>query len=105
MKFPMRISEYSKRPEEKEKYRIDFQIWDKDLLSHNDFLSSQTIKFYNLVEEAMMTNMSSKLYKMKRGRRQHAFWIKTKPNPNIKDEKLNKPSKIKISVELVPMKL
>lgn len=45
MKFPIRSDSYT-RPEN---YRLDFQLWDKDLLTPNDYLSSITIDAWEAV--------------------------------------------------------
>jgi hypothetical protein len=102
MKFPIKINQYSATTENRNKYRVDFQIWDKDLLTENDFLSSATIDFWDLVEEATRNESRAKKYQVKGSTKKEIFWIKTLPNQNLKDKKLKKPSRIKVSVELVP---
>lgn len=105
MKFPIDIDQYSSTPENKGKYRLDFQIWDKDLTTSNDFLSSVTINIWDLIEEATINEARAKKYEVKSdGKKNDVFEIETIPNNMLKDEKLQKPSKIKVSIELVPMK-
>lgn len=102
MKFPITIDQYSAGPDSKNKYRVDFQIWDKDVLTSNDFLSSVTIDFWDLVEESIMTETRAKKTYLQKGKRVTEFVLDTLPNQNLKDEKLKKSSKIRISMDLVP---
>jgi hypothetical protein len=46
MKFPLRYDAYTTP----ENYRLDFQVWDKDLLSKNDFLASKTINAWEAIQ-------------------------------------------------------
>lgn len=105
MKLPIKINAYSFLPDEREKYRIDFQIWDKDLASFNDYLSSITIPFFHLIQEAS-TNDSKAVMSMKEGSEtKFDFYLKTRPNDKLEDKKLKKVSKIRVSVELVPKEM
>lgn len=104
MKFPIKVDQYSSTPENRNKYRVDFQIWDKDLTTSNDFLSSCTVDIWDLVEEATRNESRAKKYQVKDGKKEDIFFLETLPNQNLKDKKLKKPSKIKVSLELVPKK-
>lgn len=105
MKFPIKINAYSFRPEEREKYRIDFQIWDKDLASFNDYLSSITIPFFHLIEEASASNSKAVMQMKTNGNSEFDFYLKTRPNDKLEDENLKKESKIRVSVDLVPKEM
>ena len=83
---------------------MDFQIWDKDLLD-NEFLSSCTIDFWDLIEEALRSETRIKMYRTKKKRKKEKFYVETTPNPNLMNNELSKKSKIKISVEIVPREL
>jgi hypothetical protein len=84
------------------RFRIEFQIWDKDVLTPDDYLSSVTYNFAELVQRATFTGSRAKAFEEKGGKRKNKFYLKTKPNRNAKDEKMKKPSKILVSMELVP---
>lgn len=103
MLFPIRIDEYSLSPQERSKFRLDFQIWDSDFTSGSDFLSSATISFWNLVHEAITNEKRSKMFKKEGFRSKDEFYIKTVPNDTFLLMPAYEPSKIKISIELVPM--
>lgn len=45
MKFPLRSDCYTSP----ENYRLDFQLWDKDLLTKNDYLSNVTVNAWPAV--------------------------------------------------------
>lgn len=66
----------------------------------NDFLSSATVDIWDLIEEATRNDARAK---KKDEKKKDIFYIETLPNKNIKDEKLNKPSRVKVSIELVPV--
>jgi hypothetical protein len=68
-------------------------------------LSSATIDFWDLIEEATRNEARAKKYHMKKGKKQDIFFVETRPNQNLKDPKLRKPSRVKVSVELVPKKM
>ena len=102
IKFPISIDQHSAAPDNRNKYRVDFQIWDKDLLSSNDFLSSVTVDFWDLVEQCIMTETRAKKSFKLKSKRETEFTLDTLPNMSLKDEKLKKPSKIRISIDLVP---
>lgn len=102
MVFPIKIDEYSLSPQERSKFRLDFQIWDSDFTSGSDFLSSATISFWNLVRDAMANEKRTKMFKRSGFRDKDEFFIKTVPNDTLVLLPKYKPSRIKISVELIP---
>ncbi len=101
IKFPLFIDQYSCTTENKNKYRVDFQIWDKDLVTSNDFLSSVTIDIWDMVEEAVRNECRVKKY-MDPLKKKDQLTLETVWNKNLKDSKLQKSSKIKVSIEMVP---
>jgi len=87
---------------------MDIQLWDDDFMNSSDFISSCTIGFWSLIEEALRTERKAVMFKNKgmlRKKREDRFFITTKPNPNILTPALIVDSQIKISVELVPKEL
>ena len=103
MVFPIKVDEYALSDDFKNKMKLEFQIWDKDLLSANDFMSSAEVELAPLIE-AVVSSQTRMFLKegfasSKGGSRDWILY--TKPNPNGSDE-LQKPSQIKISIELVP---
>ena len=92
----------SQQPISCNKFRIDFQIWDKDVLTPDDYLSSATYNFSELVQRATFTGSRAKAFEEKSGKRKNKFYLKTKPNIHASEENMKKPSRILISVELVP---
>jgi hypothetical protein len=49
-----------------------------------------------------MTESRAKKIFTQKGKKNSEFVLDTLPNQNLKDEKLRKPSKIRVSMELVP---
>ena len=97
------MDEYALSDDFKNKLKLEFQIWDKDLLSANDFMSSAEVELAPLVE-AVVSSQTRMFLKdgeasSKGGSRDWILY--TKPNPTADDD-LQKPSQIKITIELVP---
>lgn len=103
MKFPIVIDEYTKP----EHFRLSLKIWDKDLLSSNEFLSEATLDISPVVYEALDTESSSHIYGKPQGasllRKSKKFVVKTVSNASR--GKLSKTGTILASVEVVPKKL
>ena len=106
----MKISEQSTTSEMRGKYRIDFQIWDKDLVKNN-FLSSVTLGFWSLIERAVkvdnrvhMYNIEKKSFRRSKVKSEK-FTLRTEPNKKLLNQSLQKSSEIQVSVELVPKKM
>lgn len=57
MKFPIKSEGYV----DKNKFRLDFQVWDKDLLSANDFIGSATVEIWPVIA-ACIANGNKALY-------------------------------------------
>lgn len=55
-----------------------------------------------MIEEAIMTETRSSKNIKNKDKKDGSFILETMPNQNLQDEKLKQPSKIKVSIELVP---
>lgn len=74
------------------------------MLTQNDFLSSVTIDIWEMVEDAVRNECRSKKYMVIKEKKTDVLMLETLPNQSIKDEKLKQPSKLKVSLEIVPKK-
>lgn len=57
MNFPLRADAYT----EPGNYRLDLQVWDKDLLTKNDFIASQTMDAWPAVRGCVINGSKWKL--------------------------------------------
>lgn len=60
MKFPIKSEGYV----EENKFKLEFQVWDKDLLSSNDFIASDSINVWPVIS-ACIANGNKALYNNK----------------------------------------
>jgi len=81
--------------------RITFQIWDKELLTTNDYISEATLDFNFEAESAFTTDRTVKVY-AKDSKNNEKFWIKCEKS---KGAKLEDCGKILVSFEIVPKEL
>ena len=96
MKFPLKCNSYV----DKNNFRINFSIWDKDLLSYNDYLSDQTLNIWPTVKTCITNGERAKFIgKDENGNNSDKFIIETIANPNIP---FSKNSEILASIEIVP---
>jgi len=51
----------SEKSVEKQKYLMEFQVWDKDLLSANDYICSRTLDIWPAIQAAMLTGTKATL--------------------------------------------
>ncbi|CAG9328112.1 unnamed protein product [Blepharisma stoltei] len=102
MKFPLTVSQ------EETNYRLTLQIWDRDMLSRNDFIASSAFDFEDLAKEAWEAGKRTKKYgEADSGmlaslskKQSDCFWINL--SKVDKKGKVSEAGKIKISFELVP---
>lgn len=96
MKFKLKCDSYT----DKNDFRINFSVWDKDLLSYNDYLSDKTIEIWDTVKTAISNDSRAKYIGLDdRGSNNEIFVVETIPNQNIN---FSKPSKIFVSIDVVP---
>ena len=101
MKFPITIPD--------DIYRCSVQIWDRDILSFNDFIADATFEFKSLAMDAWVTNRRVKrngpqdisLFKRKEKVDEEKFWLDCKRRN--KHYKLEDGGRVQISFELVPI--
>lgn len=86
MKFPIKSEGFVQT----EKFTLDFQVWDKDLLSANDFIGSVTVPIWPVIS-ACIANGNKALYN-------HQEDVELEVNTKATLNKGKKP-KIRVSIE------
>jgi hypothetical protein len=102
MKFPILIGS------DEDSYRVNIQIWDRDILSFNDFIADATFTYQNLAMDAWTSNRRVKrkgpndvsIFSRKSEGDDAKFWIDCKRRN--KEMKLEDGGRVQVSFEVVP---
>lgn len=82
MKFKLKTDVYT----EEKSYKMVLQLWDKDIISSNDYLSSISIdgyEIYNLLMRCMYNDKSAKYYGQVQQSKKEKIELNTAGNPSI----------------------
>ena len=103
-KFPVQVPD--------DIFRINLQIWDRDLTSFNDFIADATITFGETAQDAWISNKRVKregpqdksifdFLKKKAPGDEDKFWVQTRKR--VEGDKFEEDGRIRVSFELVPL--
>lgn len=109
MKFPIQADEYMLEEDASNKLSLELQIWDRDVLSGNDFLSSVSIDINRLARTAARTQQRHFLLSgdgqiVSSKSKDNKLRLKCFPNKVYTSGKMSSPSYIKVTVELLTEK-
>lgn len=93
MKFPLRVDSYTTP----DNYRLDLQVWDKDLLTRNDFLASKTISAWPAIQGCIIDGRKYSLRDEKAANPTQMLELMVDCNPNSPSK--GKQCKVVVSVE------
>lgn len=102
--FPIHIDQYSLSPDFQDKLKLELQVWDQDVITSNDFISSVEINLKPLIEEVItkQTRMFLRNGKAYSGGKKKEQTYITLPNEESGGFWNNNESELKVTIELVP---
>ena len=92
MKFPIRVDAYTTP----DNYRLDFQVWDKDLLTKNDFLANKTINAWEAIQGCII---DGRKYSLREAKDKQSQKLELLLNCNPNGPSKGKQCKVVVSVE------
>ena len=98
MKFKIKVDEYFKS----EKANIDFRIYDRDLFSANDYVSSTSVNISDLIEQTLYNEVRQSYYGIDEENKKHKRFVKeTILSDNAENREMV--PKIKMSIDCLTM--